>query len=62
MAKGSLVRKSLGGVLVFTFFGNVVGPLLFGALAGLAGGFQVAYALLSLPLAAAGLLLHRMRT
>ncbi|UST55931.1 MFS transporter (plasmid) [Comamonadaceae bacterium OTU4NAUVB1] len=57
-----LAGVATGGVLVFTFFGNVVGPLLFGALAGLAGGFQVAYALLSLPLAAAGLLLHRMRT
>jgi MFS family permease len=55
------VGLATGGVLVFTFSGNVVGPLLFGTVAAHAGGFSVAYALLSLPLAAAGVLLHRMR-
>lgn len=60
-APTGLAGVATGGVLVFTFFGNVAGPLLFGTVAGLAGGFQVAYALLALPLAAAGVLLHRMR-
>jgi MFS family permease len=60
-APAGLAGVATGGVLVFTFFGNVAGPLLFGTVAGLAGGFQVAYALLALPLAAAGVLLHRMR-
>lgn len=56
-----LAGGATGGVLVFNFFGNAVGPLLFGTVAAHAGGFSVAYALLSLPLVVAGTLLYRMR-
>jgi len=38
-----------GGTLAFTFLGVVVGPPLFGLVAGLAGGFGVAYATLVIP-------------
>ena len=38
-----------GGTLAFTFLGVVVGPPLFGLIAGLAGGYGVAYATLVIP-------------
>lgn len=38
-----------GGTLAFTFLGVVVGPPLFGLVAGLAGGYGLAYATLVIP-------------
>ena len=61
-APPGLAGAATGGTLMFTYFGNVAGPLLFGAIAEGSGSFAVAYALLALPLALAGWILHGTRS
>lgn len=50
-----------GGTLAITFLGNVLGPALFGALAGGFGSYRVGFAALALPLGACAFLLWRQR-
>jgi MFS family permease len=59
-APAGLAGPATGGSLMFTYMGNVVGPLLFGAVAE-AAGFGVAYALLAPPLAVTTWVLFRAR-
>ena len=49
------------GALFFTFFGVVLGPPVFGMVGGLIGGLGPAFALFTLPLAAAVWILRRAR-
>ena len=52
--------RATGGTLMFTYLGNVAGPLLFGSIAQ-GAGFGTAYAVLALPLMVAGWMLLRSR-
>jgi MFS family permease len=59
-APPGLAGAATGGTLMFTYLGNVSGPLLFGSIAQ-AFGFGAAYAALALPLAVTGWMLLRAR-
>lgn len=56
----ALAGAATGGTLMFTYLGNVAGPLLFGSIAQ-GAGFGAAYAVLALPLMVAGWMLLRSR-
>ena len=59
-APTGLAGAATAGTLMFTYLGNVSGPLLFGSIAQ-AFGFGAAYAALALPLAVTGWMLLRAR-
>lgn len=60
-APPGMAGVATGGTLAITFFGVVVGPPVFGALAGASGTYRAAFALLALPLALCALALWRRR-
>lgn len=61
-APAGMASVATGGTLFITFFGVVVGPAIFGGVAGLTGTYRLSYALLALPaLCCAGLLWHQGR-
>jgi len=58
-APKGLAAAATGGTLFFTFFGNVIAPLVLSGVVYALGGLREAYAFLVLPLLVAGLLMHR---
>ncbi len=50
-APPGMASMATGGTLAVTFFGTVLGPALFGALAGLGGGYRAGFAALAVPTA-----------
>jgi MFS family permease len=50
-APPGMASMATGGTLAVTFFGVVLGPALFGALAALGGGYRAGFAALALPTA-----------
>ena len=50
-----------GGTLAITFLGNVLGPVLFGGLSGLFGGYRAGFVALAIPLALCAAALWRRR-
>ncbi len=58
-APPGMASMATGGTLAVTFFGTVLGPTLFGALAGWAGGYRAGFAAMAVPTALCFLLLVR---
>lgn len=58
-APPGMASMATGGTLAVTFFGTVLGPLLFGALASVGGGYRAGFAALALPTALCCLSLMR---
>ena len=58
-APPGMASMATGGTLAVTFFGTVLGPALFGAMASLGGGYGAGFAALAVPTAACFLILVR---
>ncbi len=58
-APPGMASMATGGTLAVTFFGTVLGPALFGAMASLGGGYRAGFAALAVPTAACFLILMR---
>lgn len=58
-APAGMASMATGGTLAVTFFGTVLGPALFGAMASLGGGYGAGFAALAVPTAACFLILVR---
>jgi len=61
-APAGLASVATGGTLAITFFGVVLGPPLFGALASLSGNYRAGFAALALPTVLCALALMRRKT
>ena len=60
-APAGMASVATGGTLFITFFGVVLGPALFGAVAGITGTYRLSYALLAVPALTCAALLWRRR-
>ena len=58
-APAGMAGIATGGTLAITFFGVMLGPPLFGGLAGLFGTYRVGFAALALPLGVCAFVLSR---
>jgi MFS family permease len=58
-APPGMASMATGGTLAVTFVGTMMGPAMFGALAGLGGGYHAGFAALAVPTAACFLILIR---
>jgi MFS family permease len=58
-APAGMASMATGGTLAVTFFGVVLGPALFGAVAALGGGYRAGFAVLAVPIAVCFLSLVR---